>query len=212
MRITDEKRLAWGQALRESLQGVKGLHAIVQERIDKQEKLDARLSEALQQVNRESAQENETLGALTAASEETAKKLRLIAIKLEQAHLESNVDEEAYRAAMAAAFPQGTGVVGGTPGDRHAAAQRVARVLAEHNAVDADGSLAGMAREQMADLERRNEAAKKEAAGKQQAHEQLGQARVAWDDGYQATKEIVSGLLRDVGRYAELTSIFPDLR
>jgi len=122
------------------------------------------------------------------------------------------VDDEAYRAAMTTAYPQGTGVVGGTPGDRHAAAQRVLQALTEQASIDPDGELGKIAKEQMAELERRNEAAKKEAAEKQQAHEQLGQARVAWDEGYQATKEILSGLLRDVGRHAELPSLFPDLQ
>ena len=212
MRITDEKRLAWGRALTETLRSATQLHAIVQERIDKQEKLNERLATALAHVNQESAQENETLSALTAASEDTAKKLRLIAIKLEQAHLEGKVEDEPYRAAMTTAYPQGTGVVGGTPGDRHAAAQRVLQALTEHASIDPDGELGKIAKEQMAELERRNEAAKKEAAEKQQAHEQLGQARVAWDEGYQATKEILSGLLRDVGRHAELPSLFPDLQ
>jgi len=82
MRITDEKRLAWGRALTETLRSATQLHAIVQERIDEQEKLNERLATALAHVNQESAQENETLSALTAASEDTAKKLRLIAIKL----------------------------------------------------------------------------------------------------------------------------------
>lgn len=211
MRITDQQRLHWGEVLRERLKALAGLHGIVGERIAKQETLDARLREALDRVGRDSNDENDALTALETASGEAAKKLRLVGLRLEEAHLEGRLPEEPYRAAMAAAFPQGTGVIGGGPGDRYAAARRIAAALAEHTAVDPEGKLAALAAEAASELEARNAAAKQEAAERQEAHETLGRARVAWDDCYLATKEIVSGLLRDAGRHAELRGVFPDL-
>lgn len=211
MRITDQQRLQWGEIVRERLKALAGLHGIVAERIAKQEAVDARLREALDRVGRDSSDENDALSALETASAEAAKKLRLVGLRLEEAHLEGRVPDEPYRAAMAAAFPQGTGIVGGNPGDRYAAARRIAATLAEHTAVDPEGKLAALAAEAASELETRNTAAKKEAAERQDAHEALGHARVAWDEGYLATKEIVSGLLRDAGRHAELRGVFPDL-
>lgn len=211
MRITDETRLSWGKLLRERLAGVTDLHAIVAERIAKQETLEAGLKAALDRVAEASSDEGDALAALTAASEDAARKLRLVGLKLEEAHLEGRVDDETYRAVVAAAFPRGTGTARGTPADRYNLAKRVATALREHSAVDPDGSLLKIVEGAVAELESCNAAAKQEAAARQQAHEALGRARVTWDDGYLATKEIVSGLLRDAGRHSELRKIFPDL-
>ena len=211
MRISDQQRLAWGTTLRERLEAVRPLHGIVGERIARMETLDEQLHEALSRVTQESSEESDALTTLATASDEAARKLRLVAIRLEQAHLEGSVAPDLYRTAMGAAFPSGSGVVGGTPADRYSAARRVTATLEQHRAIDPDGSLATLAREAAADLEAKNAAAKKEAAERQVAHESLGRARHAWDEGYQATKEIVSGLLRDAARLGELRSLFPDL-
>jgi hypothetical protein len=211
MRISDQQRLSWGKTLRERLEAERSLHAIVGERIARMETLDAQLGEALSRVNQESSEESEALTSLTTASDETARKLRLVAIKLEQAHLEGSVAPDLYRTAMGAAFPQGSGVIGGTPADRYAAARRVTASLEQHGAIDPDGSLAAIVREAAGDLEAKNVAAKKEAAERHVAHESLGRARHAWDEGYLATKEIVTGLLRDAARLGDLRALFPDL-
>jgi len=210
MRINDEGRLALGRTVRERLETVRDLHAIVAERIAKQEELDGNLKEALDRVGKESTEEHDALDALSQASEEAARRIRLVALKLETKHLEGAVDDDTYRTILGAAFPQGTGAVGGTPGDRHTAMSRIGQALEQHPAVDPGGELSKVAKHSLSDREPRNEAAKKEAAERQEAHEQLGQARVAWDEGYQASKEIVGGLLRDAGRHAELGQLLPD--
>ncbi len=211
MRITDDLRLSWGEALREALGGLSDLHSIVAERTERQKRLDETLAQAAERVGREETEESDALEALQKASEDALRRARLVALKLETAKLEAGLEHDVFNAVMNAAYPRGVGQIGGSAGERHRALEHIAGALVEHPDVDGDGALRKLATEGMQMLTDANEAAKKEAAEKKEAHEQLIEARTAWDDGYEATKNILSGILLDAGRREELPDVFPDL-
>ncbi len=210
MRITDQDRLTWGPALSQRLAPVSDLHAIVAERGARQAELSSALAEAEKRIDREASEEGAALDRLTQASEDAERILRLVALKLETAHLEGEVADDAFRAFMGAAFPHGAGATGSTPGDRYQAIKRVSDALAANAELGTRESLAEKAAESVKALESANEEAKREAGEKRAASEALSEARAKWDDAWIATKEILSGLLRDAGRRDELPSYFPD--
>lgn len=211
MRLTDEQRIEWGAELCKRLEGAKSLHAIVGERIAKQQELDAALKASMERAGREATEETDALRALTEASEDAARRARLVAVKLEAAHLEGSIEADVYQKVIGASFPQGTGSIGAMPGDRFQALRRIAAAL-EAIPEGVGAELGKLAADAAATLQTANDRAKKEAAERQAAHDDLGQARARWDDGWLATKEILSGLLRDAGRRQELPDYFPDMR
>lgn len=207
----DQQRIAWGLALRTNLGALEELHGIVAERIERQKALDEALEEALQRVGSERLDEAGALAALSRASDDAARRARLIAVRLEAALLEGKIDDEAFKAANSAAFPRGGQAIGNTPAQRFEALDRIASVLADHPAADPGGELAKLATEGAQAIRDANDSAKREQTEHKDANEQLTKARHAWDEGYLATKEIVTGLLRDAGRLVEQRQAFPDL-
>ena len=208
--MTDEQRISMGAALADRLDALKELHAIVAERIARQRTIDETLRAAVERAGSEAAQESAALRALSDASEDAVKRGRLIALKLETAQLEGQLSQESYQALIAAAFPAGLGVVGATPGDRFQALRRIAAALEKTEDADKGGLLRQSAEGGATALEKANADAKREGQDKSDALDKLGQARVAWDDTYAATRDILSGLLREAGRLKEHAAIFPD--
>jgi len=211
MPVDDHQRLEWSAALRSNLEQITDLHGIVQDRIERHEAVERELSEALSLVERERDEDNDALGALAEASEDAVRRARLVGVKMEMAFLEGDVPEDVYRAALAAAYPAGSQSVGTTPAQRYEALKRIETALETHAGADADGALRTLAREGAATLEEANLAAKREQEETQQAGQRLSDARGAFDRAYQASKEIVGGLLRDAQRLAELHDVFPDM-
>ena len=150
------------------------------------------------------------LGALGEASEGAVKKARLIGLKLETAALEGAIPEALYRETLARLFPRGPQSLGQTPRER-VEAMRVAHMTLEGSEADPSGELAALAQAAVDAIESANASAKQNAVGKEEAAASLVMARASFDRGYRATKEILSGLLRDAERLAELSDIFPDL-
>lgn len=211
MTTTDEQRLQWGAQARERLAAMKGLHAIVGERVAKQVELDGALRGAIERAGREALEESAARKALADATEDAGRRAKLIALKLETAQLEEQIPVDVYRTVVAAAFPGGVSAIGLQPGERRDAMQRIAKALEEAPAADPGGTLRKSAQNGLGALEDANAATKKEAADKTGALSALAEARTKWDEGYTASKEIVSGLLRDLGRRAELGGLFVDL-
>jgi hypothetical protein len=211
MQITDEQRLTWGPELREKLKLIVDLHPIVEERAHKQEKLDASLREALHR-----ADSNESMEALSRAAEaikDAARRARLIAVKLETQYLEGSISGEAYHSVMSAAFPSGTQQFGETAVTRLDILRHVVAALVRHREVDPDGALRFIAEEGAQRLAELTADVGRNPEMRQQAHGALVKvARSEWDAGYTATKEIISGVLRDAGRRGELAKIFPDVK
>ena len=211
MTTTDDQRPQLGAQARERLETVRDLHPIIAERIAKLKELDELLSAATGLYKQKELDELAARTALNDASEDAARRGRLIALKLETAQLEGQIPLEAYRTALAGAFPVGAAAVGVLPGERHAAMQRIAKALEETPTADPSGTLRQSALNGAKALEDANNATKTEAADKTAALQALADARARWDEGYTATKEIVSGLLRDVGRRAELGALFGEV-
>lgn len=210
MAATDHQRLEWSAALRSNLEQLVDLHAIVQERIDRHKVLEDALETAVARVEREKREAGDALESLAEASEDAVRRARLIGVKLEAAFLEGAVPEDVYRAALAKAFPQGPRSVGSTPQQRLEALKRIRAALVEHESADPSGTLGRLAQEGADAIEDANAQAKREQAETQEANDALASARHAFDEGYQATREIIGGLLRDANRRNELQDIFPD--
>lgn len=211
MPVDDHQRLQWSAALRSNLEQLTDLHGIVQDRIDRHEAVEKELSVALELVDRERTEDDDALGALATASADAVRRARLVGVKMEMAFLEGEIPEDVYRAALAAAYPAGSQSVGTTPAQRYEALERIETALETHAGADADGTLRELAREGAKALEAANLSAKREQAETQQAGQRLSDARGAFDRAYQASKEIVGGLLRDAQRLAELHDVFPDM-
>ena len=211
MAVDDHQRLEWGAALRSNLEQETTLHGIVQERIDRMKELEDVLEGAVRRVSEEKSQEGDALGALSTASEDAVRRARLVGVKLEAAFLEGEVPEDTYRAALSAAFPKGPQSIGATPQQRLEALRRIVAALSEHGAADPSGKLGPLAQEGAEAIEAANDQAKREQAESREANEALSAARHGFDEGYQASKEIVGGLLRDAGRLTELRDLFPDM-
>lgn len=210
MATDDVTRLEWSKALRANLEPLVTLHSIVAERIEKLAALEASLDQAAQRVAREKSEEGDALSMLASSSEDAVRRARLVGVKLEAAFLEGAVPEDAYRAALAAAFPKGAQSIGATPAQRLEALLRIASALEAHDAADPSGTLAALAAEGAKAIEAANAQAKREQGEARAASEALEAARGAFDEGYLATREIVSGLLRDAKRLPELRDVFPD--
>lgn len=211
MADSDHQRVEHGAALRANLAQLTSLHVIVGERIAKLEVVEKALEEAVKRVERERSEEGDALGSLASASEDAVRRARLIGVKLEAAFLEGRVKEDVYRAALSAAFPRGAQSIGTTPAERLQALERVTSALTEHGAADPDGSLIELARAGAQAIKDANESAKREQAESREANDARALARHEFDQAYQATREIMSGLLRDAGRLGELRDVFPDL-
>jgi hypothetical protein len=211
MAVDDQQKIEWGAALRANLEQLTDLHSIVRERIDRLATSGGALESAMERVSAERSQEGDALGSLSSASEDAVRRARLVGVKLEAAFLEGRVKEETYRAALAAAFPRGPQSIGTTPAQRLEALERVVSALTEHGAAEPDGSLIEVARAGAQAIRDSNEHAKREQAESRDAADALTAARHDFDECYQATREIVSGLLRDAGRIGELRSLFPDM-
>ncbi len=211
MAIDDATRLQWGPALRSNLEPLHALHSIVQERIDRLTETEGALKDALERVARESSEEGDALSMLATASDDAVRRARLVGVKLEAAFLEQSIPEEQYRAALAAAFPQGAQSIGATPALRLDALHRIAGALEMHADADPGGSLATLATEGARAIEDANAQAKREQEEAREAKDALEGARSAFDDSYLATKEILGGLLREAKRLGELRDIFPDM-
>lgn len=210
MAMNDQQRVEWGAALRSNLEQLTGLHSIVKERIDRLADRQASLEIALKRVEQERSEEGDALGGLATASDDAVRRARLVGVKLEAASLEGRIPEDAYRAAVAAAFPKGPQAIGATPALRLEALERIIAALTEHSAADPDSSLITLARDGAQGIRDANEKAKREQADARDANEALANARHDFDETYQATREILSGLLRDAGRLGELRDVFPD--
>ena len=211
MAVTDHQRVEWSAALRANLEQLTDLHAIVQDRVDRIKGCEEELEGALKSVEKEKSEEGDALATLASASEDAVRRARLIGVKLEGAFLEGDIPEETYRAALAAAFPAGSQSVGGTPAARLEALKRIVSALGQHAEADPDGKLAALAKEGAEAIEGSNVDAKREQEETRAAAEALNAARDEFDRAYQATKEIVGGLLRDVNRLTELRDVFPDM-
>lgn len=211
MAIDDHQRVEWSAALRSNLEPLTDLHAIVGERVERLTTLEKELDRTAKTVEAEKREEGDALGSLAGASEDAVRRARLIGVKLEAAFLEGDVPEEVYRAALGAAFPSGPQSLGTTPQHRLEALTRIATALKEHAAADPDAKLSKLAAEGAKAIEAANQQAKREQAESRAASEALAKARHDFDEGYQATKEIVGGLLRDAGRLGELRDVFPDM-
>ncbi len=211
MAVTDHQRVEWSAALRSNLDQLTSLHAIVEDRIARMEAIEERLAEALATVERERSEDSEALTQLSKASEDAVRRARLVGVKLEMAFLEGAIPEEAYRSALASAFPSGSQSVGATPAARHEALRRIVAALHQFDGADPGGTLATLAQEGARAIEEANATAKREQEETQAAQEALSNARVEFDRAYQATKEIMGGLLRDAGRLDELRDVFPDM-
>ncbi len=210
MPVTDHQRVEYGAAVRANLTHVEELHAIVAERIAKLETVEKALETAVKRVEQERSEEGDALGALATASDDAVRRARLVGVKLEAAFLEGRVKEDVYRAALAAAFPRGAQSVGTTPAERLQALERIVAALTEHGGADPEGTLTQLASEGAQAIKDANSAAKREQAESREASDALAKARHDFDEIYQATREIVTGLLRDAGRLGELRDIFPD--
>lgn len=211
MAITDHQRIEWSAALRANLEQLSDLHAIVSERSERLQRVATTLEEAVRRVERERSEEGDALGALAAASEDAVRRARLVGVKLEAAFLEGKIAEPAYRAALSAAFPKGAQSIGTTPAQRLEALERVVAALHEHAEADPEGALSEIAAGGVLGIKNANELAKREQAESREASDALAKARHELDEAYQATKEIVTGLLRDAGRLNELRDVFPDM-
>ena len=211
MAIDDTKRLQWGPALRANLEPLTELHGIVQERIDRLTTTEEALRDALEKVEREKSEEGSALGELSAAADDAVRRARLVGVKLEAAFLEGEVPEDEYRAALAAAFPQGAQSIGATPAQRLEALRRIGSAFDNHASADPGGKLAALATEGADAIEAANVSAKREQEESRAANDTLAEARGGFDTSYLATKEIVGGLLREAGRLDELRDVFPDL-
>lgn len=206
---TDDTRLAWGRQLRDALAAITELDEVIGRRIERQAKLDEALASAREAASKEQADIGEAAAALNAAADDAGRVLRLVAVKLEAAWLEQTIPEAAYRKVTATAFPNAQ--VPTRPGERHAALLRVATVLGDNADADPGGALGTLAKTTADKLVAANETAKRESDEAHAAQQKLDEARNAWDEGYLATKEIVSGLLREAGRRSEMTTLFADL-
>jgi len=211
MSVTDHQRVEWSAALRSNLEPLTDLHGIVQDRLARHQTLEDALTGALERVEQERSEDGTALDMLSTASEDAVRRARLVGVKLEMKFLENGISEEVYRAVLAGAFPAGSHSVGATPALRHEALQRIVTTLEEHPESDSDDALGTLAREGAAAIDAANQEAKREQEETQAAAEAVGSARVQFDRAYQATKEILSGLLRDVERLDELRDIFPDM-
>jgi hypothetical protein len=211
MAVTDHQRVEWSAALRANLEQLVDLHAIVQERVDKIAACEKRLTEALERIEREKNEESEALTALSTASDDAVRRARLIGVKLEASFLENEISEDVYRAALAAAFPHGGQSIGTTPQQRLEALQRIMSAFVHHDAADPGGKLGTLAQQGAEAIKEANQQAKVEQQEAKEAADQLAVARQDFDQCYQATKEIVGGLLRDERRLDELRDVFPDM-
>ncbi|HJL18436.1 MAG TPA: hypothetical protein RMH99_22420 [Sandaracinaceae bacterium LLY-WYZ-13_1] len=211
MAVNDHQRLEFSAALRSNLEQLANLHDIVAERIERQKAVEEALESAVKRVEEEKSQEGDALKALSEASEDAVRRARLVGVKLEAAFLEGQVTEEVYRAALNAAFPNGPQSIGTTPQQRLEALRRIATALSQHDAADPSGELGPLAQGGAQAIEDANAQAKREQADAQEANDSLAAARHDFDEGYQATKEIVAGLLRDAKRLNELKDVFPDM-
>lgn len=211
MAATDHQRVEWSAALRANLSQITDLHAIVGERVARMQAVESALEAAVKRVERERSEEGDALGALASASEDAVRRARLVGVKLEAAFLEGRVKEDVYRAALSAAFPRGPQSIGTTPAQRLEALERIVSALTEHGGADPSGELVELARAGAQAIRDANESAKREQAEAREANDALAKARHEFDEAYTATREIVSGLLRDAGRLGELRDIFPDL-
>ncbi len=211
MPITDVQRIDWSQALRANLEQLTDLHAIVQERIERMAAREDALESAARRVAEERAQEGDALSALSSAAEDAVRRARLVGVKLEARFLEGEIDEGTYRSALIAAFPHGAQSIGATPAQRFEALERIAAGLAQHLEADPDGALGKLAREGAQAIKQANDDAKREQVESREAAERLSRAQQELETAYQATKEILSGLLREAGRLGELRDVFPDL-
>ncbi|MCB9596665.1 MAG: hypothetical protein H6719_28330 [Sandaracinaceae bacterium] len=211
MAVTDHQRVEWSDALRSNLEPLTSLHGIVQDRVERQKAIGNALAKALELVERERSEAAGALSQLSEASEDAVRRARLVGVKLEMAFLEGDITEDAYRATLAAAFPAGSQSVGATPALRYDALKRIVSALVQFPGADPGGKLGELAHAGAKAIEDANLAAKREQEETQAAQEALSNARVEFDRAYQATKEIMSGLLRDAGRLDELRDIFPDM-
>jgi hypothetical protein len=211
MGVNDHQRVEWSAALRSNLEQLTELHGIVQDRIERTKICEEALEEALKRVAEEKSEEGDAMATLSTASEDAVRRARLVGVKLEATFLEGDIPEEKYRSALNAAFPAGSQSVGGTPESRLEALQQIVAALEEHSDADPDGKLGTLAAEGAKAIKDANLAAKREQEETRDAAEALSAARDDFDRAYQATKEIVGGLLRDVERLEELRDIFPDM-
>lgn len=211
MAVTEHQRVEWSAALRSNLEQITDLHSIVEERVERLKALEAALETALKRVEAEQSEESDALRQLSEASEDAVRRARLIGVKLEASFLEGDVKEEIYRAALGAAFPRGPQSLGTTPQQRLEALHRMVTALEEHSGADPEGKLSTLAAGGAEAIEAANDAAKREQQDSREANEALAKARHEFDEGYQATKEIIGGLLRDAGRLSELRDLFPDM-
>lgn len=210
MAVDDHQRIEWGSALRANLRQLTDLHPIVEERIERLTSTQAALESAVTRVSQERSEEGEALGGLSGASEDAVRRARLVGVKLEAAFLEGRVKEDVYRAALEGAFPRGPQSIGSTPAQRLEALERIVAALSEHGEADPDGALIELARAGAQAIRDANERAKREQAESRDADQALTTARHDFDECYQATREIVTGLLRDARRLGELRDVFPD--
>lgn len=211
MAVNDHKRVEWSAALRTNLEQLTVLHAIIQDRIDRTKSCEEALEEALKRVEREETEEGDAMASLSSASEDAVRRARLVGVKLEAAFLEGEIQEETYRAVLAAAFPAGSQSIGGTPAARRDALERIVSALEQHGGADPGGKLATLASEGAKAIDDANLDAKREQEESRTAGDVLESARNDFDRAYLATKEILSGLLRDEQRLGELRDIFPDM-
>ena len=207
----DHQRIEWSAALRANLAQLMDLHAIVEERSERLAVVESALESAAARVERERSEEGQALSSLSEASEDAVRRARLVGVKMEAAFLEGNVPEDVYRAALSAAFPRGPQSIGSTPAERLEALERIVAALTEHGDADPDGSLVELARGGAQAIRDANEEAKREQAESREANEALASARHDLDESYQATREILTGLLREAGRLGELRDVFPDM-
>lgn len=211
MPVNDHQRIEWSAALRSNLEQLTDLHAIVQERIERSKTCEEALEVALERVEQEKSEEGDALASLSAASEDALRRARLIGVKLEAAFLEGAIPEATYRAALSASFPAGPQSIGATPALRLEALERITRALGQHEDADPGGKLGALAAEGAAAIKDANVGAKQEQEEGRAAAEALTSARAQFDRAYQASKEILSGLLRDAERLNELNELFPDM-
>jgi hypothetical protein len=207
---SDHQRVERSAAARANLEQLQTLHTIVGERIARLSVVESALESAVQRVERERSEEGDALGSLASAAEDAVRRARLIGVKLEAAFLEARVKEDVYRAALSAAFPRGAQSIGTTPAQRLEALERVDSALTEHSEADPDGALVELARAGAQAIKDANASAKREQAESREANDALAKARHDFDEAYQATCEIVTGLLRDANRLGELRDVFPD--
>ena len=211
MAVTDHERVTWGAALSANLEALTELHPIVVEQVERLKEREVALEAASKAMERERSEEGDALGSLSSANDDAVRRARLIGVKLEAAFLESKIEDEVYRAALNAAFPRGPMSVGTAPAERYEALKAIVEAFARYPDADPSGELAALAAEGAAAIEAANANAKREQEESREANEALDAARHAFDRTYQATKEIVGGLLREAERLAELRDVFPDM-